>query len=304
MQKISFYCCFLLASLSVHGQGPKLSDKHFVFSFIEGVIRFDSVKPAVDGSWQLIAGHCIKQVRTHTVEQVRAFENSLACILKQAADLSDLNASIDSAKAWIRYYECQKANYSCSTPVKVCDSLRPAVEEEKDWAYPGKGEIDAVARIQYLRDSFMFENSYQVTYAYTAPGKMAEIQDVNQYCYRKGWATWCPPEYCNWFISYSDKGRLVPVDDMATLLQFLGVVDNIHKAYLMLCANGYVSSNYYPLGGTKIKYKQSGDTFYVIQRLRLSDCPVRIYDCLFSIDSRGLVKLLDKNQVGEDGGCI
>ena len=161
-----------------------------------------------------------------------------------------------------------------------------------------------IDQLQDFRDSFGYNFDYKTSIDYKASQNLITCVQPFLLCKTNGFGTTCPPGSCNWFILEYYRGKINIIDDVFKLFHFLEKIDNPFKAYLLLRATMFGSSILYPENDVKIKYKKIGTKYYFIQRLRLSDCPVRNFDCLISVDNKGEVQMVDKIQFGEDDGCI
>lgn len=164
---------------------------------------------------------------------------------------------------------------------------------------PGEG---TVGYIQELRDSFQYHRKYSIEFQYKSSKKISDEPEGYKLCKVRGFGTWCPPSSCNWFILDHSK-RKNSVTTLIALTKFLGAVDNPHKAYMLMLAKQFGISGGFPKNGAPFKYTQVDETIYLIENLRLSDCPVQVYKCMIEIRPDGRAEIIDKIMV-EEGGCI
>lgn len=290
---------FLLLTFILNAQQLNLKNKTFIKSFKNQTFNLKELQPASSKYWQLIAGQCTDRKINEDDSLFKKIIDSIKCKYVHENVISLYNDSIEILRKQIAYYECMKNHDFCVGKFNSCDSLKPAI---RDWGYVGATGVSESfdAQIQNKRYNY----AYKVDYFYTSSSKFGKPASLVNYCITKGWATWCPPDYCDWFIlSYQNSNPTI-VNNNPSLIEFLGKIDNINKAYLLVCAMNFGDSQPYPTDGSKFIYTKVGTTFYLIQNLRLSDCPIRNYSCLISVTSKGDVKIIDKIQVGEDGGCI
>lgn len=160
-----------------------------------------------------------------------------------------------------------------------------------------------ITHIQELRDSFQYYRKYYIRFHYKSSNKISDELEGYKLCQFRGFGTWCPPSGCNWFIFDHSGKKTNAVISLPTLLKFLGAVDNPYKAYIVLLAHQFGNSGGFPNAGAPITYKQVEQKIYLIQELRLNDCPVQVYKCLIEINANGTTNILDKKIIHE-GGCI
>ena len=91
-----------------------------------------------------------------------------------------------------------------------------------------------------------------------------------------GFGTICPPDGCFWYISTTMLGQSKTIENISSLSNFIGTIDNIYDAYLWLSAQNLTDSKRIPIStNPSIKYKLL-DKGYLISMsdLMISDCPV------------------------------
>ena len=91
----------------------------------------------------------------------------------------------------------------------------------------------------------------------------------------RGFGTFCPPRGCAWYISAQKRKRIITVQDLNGLSNFLGTLDNKFDAYLWLTSHDLFDSRSVPIvTSSSTTYKIVDGGFLITLNMRIRDCPV------------------------------
>lgn len=122
---------------------------------------------------------------------------------------------------------------------------------------------------------------------------------------RGGFYTFCPPGGCGWYISAQKGKKIITIENLTALDNFIGTIDNKYDAYLWLVAQDLADSRFVPIQ-TKpaIEYKLVDGGYLIRFVMRIRDCPVTSGKVTWFVGSDKKIVLIKKEilEIGE--GCI
>jgi len=176
----------------------------------------------------------------------------------------------------------------------ICDSTNKYSYWKSKKDYYQKRCI-ALSRLEYNIEYQYHPNNKSLSDNKSVKEKLSEEQ---------GFATWCPPDFCDWKLLSQNKQSIAIVNTYEELLNFLGEINNEYEAYLLLLASQFGDSNGRPYENAKISYRYFDESFYFSLELQLSDCPIERYKCLIKVSTLGKVELIDKKLKYKSNDCI
>jgi len=120
-----------------------------------------------------------------------------------------------------------------------------------------------------------------------------------------GFGTFCPPGWCSWYISAQQKEKIITVNTLNELSNFLGVFDNKFDAYLWLSAQYLADSRGVPVTITpNSQYKAVKDGILIKINMRISDCPITHGTVMYFVGNDKRVVWLNMQVTSVSNACI
>jgi hypothetical protein len=121
----------------------------------------------------------------------------------------------------------------------------------------------------------------------------------------KGFGTFCPPSGCAWYISAKKKRKIITVDNLERMSDFIGKVDNKYDAYLWLESQSLAASRGIPVStNSSIKYKPVKNGYLIRFNMRISDCFITYADVTYFIGRNKKVVLVRSDTTSVSQSCI
>lgn len=121
-----------------------------------------------------------------------------------------------------------------------------------------------------------------------------------------GFGTICPPDGCFWYISTTVLGQSKTVENISSLSNFIGTIDNIYDAYLWLSAQDLRDSKGIPIStNANVKYKLLDKGYLIsMSNLRISDCPLTYGTVIYFIAFDKTIIHIKTITTKKTKGCI
>jgi hypothetical protein len=120
-----------------------------------------------------------------------------------------------------------------------------------------------------------------------------------------GFGTFCPPSGCAWYISAKKRNKIITVDNLERMSDFIGKVDNKYDAYLWLMSQTLAASRGIPISTTpSIKYKPVKNGYLVQFNMRISDCFITNADVTYFVGKNKKVILIRSDTTSVSQSCI